>query len=374
MTTARKQLVDPTTSGVYHCISRCVRRAYLCGENWSHRKDAIKQRLMVLTDAFAIDVGGYAILDNHFHTVLRTHPERVSTWTPHEVAERWSRIFPKSIVRWAREHLSFRAADPGERAACRRLNLTAAVNIVATDEIRIATLRERLSSLSWFMKCLKEWIACVANREDGCRGHFFEARFKSLRVLGSLALLSTLIYVDLNVVRALKASTPESSDYTSAQDRIHVREIHETRLGLRRRASKQATDLQHRMMRATKRTSLVATRGQGESTPEDNIWLAPIDATRHVDGLLDMDLDGYLTLLDASGRLVRRGNQGVIAAEVPPILARLQVEADQWGDAVAAAGELIGTVIGGSRQDREAEAQRRGNQWVSGARMPRQKR
>ena len=65
MTVARSQLVDPEVTAYYHCISRCVRRAYLCGEGYEHRKDWIEKRLEELADIFAISVAGFSIMDNH---------------------------------------------------------------------------------------------------------------------------------------------------------------------------------------------------------------------------------------------------------------------------------------------------------------------
>jgi hypothetical protein len=41
---ARRQIVDESHVGVYHCASRCVRREFLCGDdrftgkNFDHRK------------------------------------------------------------------------------------------------------------------------------------------------------------------------------------------------------------------------------------------------------------------------------------------------------------------------------------------------
>jgi len=45
MTMPRRQLVDVSVTRYYHCISRCVRRAFLCGEGVTHRKAWIEARL-----------------------------------------------------------------------------------------------------------------------------------------------------------------------------------------------------------------------------------------------------------------------------------------------------------------------------------------
>jgi len=80
----------------------------------------------------------------------------------------------------------------------------------------VATARERLQSISWFMKCLKEPLARLANREDKARGAFFQGRFKSVAILDEESLLAISTDIDLNPVAARIAETPEASDYTSA--------------------------------------------------------------------------------------------------------------------------------------------------------------
>ncbi len=54
MTVARSQLVDSKVTCYYHCISRCVRRAFLCGEGYEHRKDWIEARFEELSRYFAV--------------------------------------------------------------------------------------------------------------------------------------------------------------------------------------------------------------------------------------------------------------------------------------------------------------------------------
>lgn len=80
---------------------------------------------------------------------------------------------------------------------------------------------KRLMNISWFMIMLNQDIAFKANAEDGCKGHFFESRFKSQALLDERALLICMAYVDLNPIRAAIAFSAEGSDYTSIQERIN---------------------------------------------------------------------------------------------------------------------------------------------------------
>lgn len=66
MTRARSQQISLEGTPFYHCVARCVRRAFLCGEDsltgqsYEHRKQWIVDKLMELAEIFAIDVCAYA--------------------------------------------------------------------------------------------------------------------------------------------------------------------------------------------------------------------------------------------------------------------------------------------------------------------------
>ena len=98
---ARRDIVDEDRVGVYHCIARCVRRAFLCGtdpysgRDYNHRKAWIRDRLRHLAGLFGVDVCEYAVMSNHMHVVLRNRPDIVQRWPDSEVAFRWRKLFPR---------------------------------------------------------------------------------------------------------------------------------------------------------------------------------------------------------------------------------------------------------------------------------------
>jgi hypothetical protein len=127
MTMARKSLVDSSVTPLYHCISRCVRRAFLCGEGCGHRKQWIEDRLRELAGIFAIDVCAYAVLDNHLHVVLMLNDEVARGWSDEDVVRRWGQLFPPRgkdrkpldmTPQWVQErHRRCKVGRSGSRAA-----------------------------------------------------------------------------------------------------------------------------------------------------------------------------------------------------------------------------------------------------------------
>jgi REP element-mobilizing transposase RayT len=99
MTQPRSALVSFDATPWYHVVSRCVRRAYLCGHdahsgrNFEHRRGWIVERLQKLAAVFTIDVAAYAVMSNHVHVVVRVDAERALAWDRDEVLRRWTQLF-----------------------------------------------------------------------------------------------------------------------------------------------------------------------------------------------------------------------------------------------------------------------------------------
>jgi len=146
-------------------------------------------------------------VSNHTHIVLHVNPGQTLDWTDEEIARRWLAAFPGALR-------DAETAEQEERAV---------LALISTPE-RMEKIRERLGSLSWFMRALNEPIARMANKEDGCGGRFWEGRFKCQALLEEQAVLSAMAYVDLNPVRAVMAETLIESDHTSVQCRLKERQ------------------------------------------------------------------------------------------------------------------------------------------------------
>jgi len=279
MTQPRSKLVSLSDTPYYHCVSRCVRRAFLCGydshsqTDYEHRRKWLETKLHKVASIFSIKLCAYAVMSNHYHVVVHIRSEDALQWSQHEVVRRWHLLFNGTYLSQC-----FAAGDP---------LLNAQKEVLDKD---IEKWRERLCSLSWFMKVVNESIARRANLEDNCTGHFWESRFKSQALLDERALLSCMTYVDLNPIRAKMATSPETSDHTSIKERIETLKNH--------RKPKQSI-------------------GKFVGSNPEKIGLPFV-------------LRDYLELLDWSGRFIREGKRGMINSSLPPILERLALGYESW--------------------------------------------
>ena len=296
----RKSLVYFSDTPYYHVTSRCVRRAFLCGvdastgRSFEHRRQWIEDRIRILASLFAIEICAYAVMSNHYHLVVKLNPGESASWTDDDILERWTSLYrgPLLVQRYrAGEPLSGTELDSVQESA--------------------VVFRRRLQSLSWFMKCLNEPIARLANKEDRCTGHFWEARFHSQALRSERALFSAMAYVDLNPVRAGLASTPEQSKHTSIRTRI---------MG---DSSAQRTEAVEKAIRAGELFHLE--------------WpvraLLPFaDRVGHdtESATLPMHETEYVKLVDIAGRVTATGKLGRIDPNLRPILERLGLTADRW--------------------------------------------
>ncbi|TVR12930.1 MAG: hypothetical protein EA401_07995 [Planctomycetota bacterium] len=299
-------------------------------------------------------MAAYAIMSNHLHLVVHADPGRAKQWDASTIATAWLRIRSN--------------ADPDDPHA--PMPDPAHVQRLCENPEFIAQWRERLGSVSWFMKSLKEPLSRMANAEDNCRGAFWEGRFTSVPLLDEAALITCMAYVDLNPIRAKAAESLQGSAFTSIAARIRdVQEISQDQ----DLPAKSHLDEDVLALRPFKELSTPSADEFKESTgvaslpfTSDASWLLPIEeATAMHESARGWSLSQYLTLVDATGRCVRGDKHGVIDSRLPDIVRQLSPEFDPetWLETVATHGGLRGTALGHWKAVAE-EAARRGLQWI----------
>jgi len=283
----RKALVSLDTTPYYHCVSRCVRRAFLCGTDtltntcYEHRRQFIEDKLLSLADIFAIVLCAYAVMSNHYHAVVHVDHAAAKGWHIEEVIERWHRLFKGTPL--TQRLVAGDALSSAEYEAATTL---------------AETWRLRLMDISWFFRIVNESIARQANQEDGCTGRFWEGRFRSDALLDEQALAACMAYVDLNPIRAKMAKTPEQSTHTSIKQRC--------------KSAKAAFNPNHPNQQT--KTLMPFAGNPRQAMPKG----------------LPFRLTDYLALVDWTGRIIRENKRGAINQSLPSILERLNIDPGHW--------------------------------------------
>lgn len=288
MARARHSLIDLEATPYYHVISRCVRRAFLCGvdkysgQNYNHRRQWVLDKLNALSELFAIDIAAYAIMSNHYHLVLRVDRDKALIWSDDEVIERWYRLHrghPLIDI-----YLTQPMADDASLAKVAEI---------------VAMWRSRLYDISWFMRHLNESIARAANKEDKCKGRYWEGRYYSQALLDDQALLSCMMYVDLNPIRAGMSQNLIDSEFTSIASRI------------------KSYQQGKKMKKANK------------SSPKQPNKLLPFSPSQQPK-TVPFTLFDYLELADWSARAILPNKRGSIDSNQPKLLEVLGINTEDW--------------------------------------------
>jgi hypothetical protein len=353
---ARAEVFAADEIAIVHVMNRTVRRCFLfgvdnvSGKNYDHRKQWIDDQLTQQAMHFGIDLLSYAILDNHFHVLLRSRPDVVKQWSDTEVARRWLMLCPK------RRDAQRRPLEPTEFE----------INRIVNNSEKLATLRNRLSDISWWMRLLCQNIAQRANREDGEIGKFFQARYRAVRILDDTATLACSAYIDLNLVRAGMARTIDNSEHTSAQ--LRARDL-------------QTQEVSSPSASVVDNGGLIAGGFRDESRQSAPVnrdfsrHLSPVElqelATRpgpdaHFGGhrcsnkgFLPMSLEKYLDLLDWTARQIVHEASESTPLHAVPLFHQLGLNNKTWIALIRDFGRLFSLVAGKPHRIEEYRPARR---------------
>ncbi|BAM02984.1 transposase [Phycisphaera mikurensis] len=358
MARSLRHQILPDATCVVHVVSKISRSLHLLvpdedragagavGDAAEHpdlRKELLMQRMQTLAEQTSISVCGFAVMDNHVHLILRRDKEEAAAWPAAEVVGRWLALHPK------RNRARQPVETPEEDVAA-----------MVADAGLVEALRGKLSSVSQFMKDLKQRTAEAVNKLEGRGGRLWDGTFKSKLIEDQEQLVATMVYVDLNPFAAGVCETPEEGRHTSLagrlgrdepagevskpagsadRDREEASEAGGPRVGLRlpRRRSSGAwlRPLDESAQRARKRGQRRHPRGRAGLKAEAAGTVSP-----------GLSLQIYLRILDAVSRKLRAGKKR-LAAGMASVFERLNLDADAVVGRVLAMAQRDGLAVAG---------------------------
>ncbi len=164
-------------AAIYHVISRTALDGFVIGDA---EKDYLLQLVRDLSRVYFAEVLAFCLMGNHFHLVVRMFPGAM--YSESSLKERFALYY-------------------GEERS--------------PSEAHLASLRAKWSSLSEFVKEIKQGFTRYYNRKHQRKGFFWSGRFKSVLVEEGETLINLLAYVDLNPVRAGIVTRPEDYRWCS---------------------------------------------------------------------------------------------------------------------------------------------------------------
>ena len=302
MVLRRKDVFNRQQVGVYHVTTRCVRQAFLLGDDYQtghsnhQRKRWIEEWFQSLTDVMLIEICAYAVMDNHTHSILRNRPDLLENMDDVEIAKRLVRLYPG---------FQCLQALPEEADAER-------VRELLSDLDELHRRKYLLTDISIFMARWEEAVARRANKVEDKKGRFWEGRFHCQKLLDTASILAATIYVELNPLRANIVELPEYSQYTSLVKRlklVHLASGH---------------SMEHLMdSDKLEEQAILKEDVENQSSPKlvTNVLVC--------EQFLPFGRHKYLKVLDYVSRRKRLGKSSTTAT-AEKLLVRLGVEPDRW--------------------------------------------
>jgi len=276
----RRNEIDLTPTCVYHVVSRCVRQLRLLAgkeDGQEEAKTLCLGMLASLVEATAVELAGFAVMDNHVHLLLHVDAEKAAKWSAKEVTQRWVKLHP------ARDG-KYRPIETPEGY----------LESLEADSDWVEATRAKLASIPQFMKEFKQVVAQVVNKKVGQTGAFWQGRYKIKAVLDEAQLVTTLCYIDLNPFAAGVGDKPEEAGVTSVKQRLKSSSF---LAGHNQKSEKKQSARQNRQAAEPKLVSMPVKRAQSK-------------------GLFGgLTLERYRRVLDSAARLMRPGKRRLSSAE-----------------------------------------------------------